>query len=40
MQTAQALVRGQGECRARVFFGFGSNKSFVATRLKEQITLR
>ena len=37
MQTAQALVRGQGECRARVFFDSGSNKSFVATRLKEQI---
>ena len=31
MQAAQALVRGQGECRPRLFFNSGSNKSFVAT---------
>ena len=37
MQTAQALVRGQSECRVRVLFDSGSNKSFVTTSVKECI---
>ena len=35
MQTAQALVRGQNECRVRVLFDSGSNKSFVTTSVNE-----
>ena len=37
MQTAQALVLGQSECRVRVLFDSGSNKSFVTTSVKECI---
>ena len=37
MQTAQALVREQSECRVRVLFDSGSNKSFVTTSVKECI---
>ena len=37
MQTAQALVRGQSECRVHVLFDSGSNKSFVTTSVKECI---
>ena len=35
LQTAQALVQGGSECRVRVLFDAGSQKSFVTSRVKE-----